>query len=78
MSIDSSGGPSSTTSYVVQPDPPTLAIPCSTKQSLMNACVVQRGKWGFTCGQREWKLGGKCGKGELFDVVSRSCKEQCS
>ena len=78
MSIDSSGGPSSTTSYVVQPDPPTLAIPCSTKQSLMNACVVHRGKWGFTCGQREWKLGGKCGKGELFDVVSGSCKEQCS
>ena len=78
LPVDSSGGPSRTTSFVIKPDPLPLPVPCTTLQSLVDACVAQRGKWGFTCGyHRNWKKSGECPHGELFDVVSKTCKVGC-
>ena len=78
MGVDVDGGPTSSTSFVVQPDPPVPPPVCVTLVKLVEACVEHRGKWGFTCGQRDWKRSGGCGAGELFDVVTKVCRSECS
>ena len=78
MPVDSSGGPTPTVSFVVQPDPPPEPVPCATLSDLTSKCVVHRGKWGFTCSRdRPWKRSGGCAAGELFDVVAKICRSQC-
>jgi hypothetical protein len=78
MPVDSSGGPTPTVSFVVQPDPPPEPVPCAILSDLTSACVVHRGKWGFTCSRdRPWKRSGGCAAGELFDVVAKICRSQC-
>ena len=77
MPMDVSGGPTSTTSFVVQPNPPAPAPTCTTKGVLIQECVEHRGKWGFTCGQHDWKRSGGCSMGEIFDVVLKKCRVQC-
>lgn len=77
MPMEVSGGPTPTTSFVVQPNPPAPAPTCTTKDVLIQECVAHRGTWGFTCGQHDWKRSGGCGVGELFDVVLKKCRVQC-